>query len=89
MGTETNSSLDTATEQAIFNLLLIIFSLHSIKKFVMLWNIYYFPKRLSYQFLAFKDLYIQTKLCNKFLKKIFHETTWPYVEYWPPYIKIT
>ena len=30
-----------------------------------------FPKRLSFQFLAFKDLYIQTKLCAKFLKEAF------------------
>ena len=56
MGTETNSSLDTVAEQTIFNYLFII--------------IYYFPKRLSYQFLAFKDIYIQTKLRNKLLKEL-------------------
>ena len=28
-------------------------------------------KRLSYQFLPFKDLYIQTNLHNKFLKKLY------------------
>ena len=30
-----------------------------------------FPKRLSYQFSAFKDLYIQANLHNKFLKRSF------------------
>ena len=89
MGTETNTSLDTLTEQTIFNFLLTIFFLYSTTKFVVLWNISHFPKRLSYQILAFRDLYTQTKLCNKFLKKLFHETIWLYVEYWPPYINIT
>ena len=36
VGTETNSSLDTVTEQTIFNFLLIIFSPHSTAKFVVL-----------------------------------------------------
>ena len=71
MGKETNSSLDTFTEQTIFDFLLTIFSLNSTTEFVGLWNIYYFPKRLSYHFLAFKDLYIQTNLRNKFLKKLY------------------
>ena len=35
MGTETNSSLYTITEQIIFNYLLVIFSLHSTTKFVV------------------------------------------------------
>ena len=69
MGKETNSSLDTFTEQTIFDFLSTIFSPHSNTKFVVLWNIYYFPKILSYQFLAFKGLYIQTNLDNKFFKK--------------------
>ena len=73
----------------IFNFLLTIFSLYSTTKFVVLWNIPHFPKRLSYHFLAFKGLYTQKKLCNEFLKKLFHETIWIYVEYWPPYINIT
>ena len=70
MGKETSSSLDTFIEQTIFDFLLTIFSLHSTAKFVVLLNISYFPKRLCYQFLAFKDLYIQTNLHNKFLKKL-------------------
>ena len=70
MGTETNSSLDTVAEQTIFNYLPSSFLHTSTKKFVVLWNIYYFPKRLSYQFLAFKDIYIQTKLRNKLLKEL-------------------
>ena len=74
MRTETNSSLDIVTEQTIFNYLLSSFLHTSTTKFVVLWNIYYFPKRLSYQFLAFKDLYIQTKLSNKLLKELFHKT---------------
>ena len=36
MGTGINSSLDTVTEQTIFNFLLIIFSPHSTTKFVVL-----------------------------------------------------
>ena len=36
MGKETNSSLDTFTEQTIFNFLLTIFSPHSTTKFVVL-----------------------------------------------------
>ena len=74
MGTETNSSLDIVTEQTIFNYLLSSFLHTSTTKFEVLWNIYYFPKRLSYQFLAFKDLYIQTKWSNKLLKELFHKT---------------
>ena len=65
MGKETNSSLDTFTEQAKFYFLPTKFSPHNTTKFAVLWNIQCFPKRLSYQFSAFKDLYIQTKLRNK------------------------
>ena len=36
MGTGKNSSLDTVTEQTIFNFLLIIFSPHSTTKFAVL-----------------------------------------------------
>ena len=43
----------------------------------------YLPKRLRYQLLASKDLYIQTKLRNKFLKMLFQKTIRPSVEYWP------
>ena len=39
MGKETNSSLDTFTEQTIFDFLLTIFSHHRNTKFAMLWNI--------------------------------------------------
>ena len=39
MGKETNSSLDTFTEQTIFDFLLTIFSTQKTTKFVMLWNI--------------------------------------------------
>ena len=77
MDTETKSSLDTVAEKTIFNFLLIIFRPHNTTKFVVLPNIQYFPKRLSYQFLAFKDLYIQTKLRKKSSKKLFQKTIWP------------
>ena len=88
MGKETNSSLDTFTEQTIFDFLSTIFSPHNNTKFVVLQNIYYFPKILSYQFLAFKGLYIQTNLDNKFFKKLY-KTKWPSAEFWPPHINIT
>ena len=66
MGKETSSSLDTFTEQTIFDFLLTIFSPLKTTTYVVLWNIQYFLKRLRYQFLSFKELYIQTNLCNKF-----------------------
>ena len=56
MGTETNLSLETITETVVFNYFLSSFVQTSTKQFVVLWNIYHFPKRLSYQFLVFKDL---------------------------------
>ena len=87
MNKETNSSPDTFTEQTIFDFLLSIFCSHSTTIFVVLWNIQYFPKRLSYQFLAFKDLYFETKLRNKFSKKLC-KTIWPSAEFWPPHINI-
>ena len=99
------TSLDTVTEQTIFNFLRFICSMFfqflqsSIQSSIIVSTQHHkiccavkyltLPKRLSYQFSAFKDLYIRTKLCNKFLKKLFHKTIWPYVEYWPPYIHIT
>ena len=65
-----------------------VFSPHQHHKIWCPVKYYYFPKRLSYQFLAFKDLYIQTKLRNKLLKELFHITTWLSIEYWPPHINI-
>ena len=70
MGKEANSSLDNFTEQTIFDFLLTKFSPWSTTKFVLR-NISYFPKSFSYQFLPFKDLYFQTNLRNKFLKKLY------------------
>ena len=63
MGTETNSSLDTVTEQV---------SPHFFTDHIFSTQHYQFVLPV----LAFKDLYIQTKLCNKFLKKLFHNIIW-------------
>ena len=60
MDGETNSNLDTFTEQTIFHFLLAIFSPRNTTKFAVLWNIWYFPEKSNFQYLAFKTSTIKT-----------------------------
>ena len=56
IGKETNSSLTTFTEQ--INLQFLTYHIFFTQHHKICCTVKYFPKRLSYQFLAFNDLYI-------------------------------
>ena len=83
--------LDAFTEQTIFDFLLTIFSRHNTTEFYVLLNIYYFPKRLNYQFLfSIQRPSHSNKIMQQILKKAYKlKNILNSVKYSPPHINIT
>ena len=84
MGTETNSSLDTVSEQEILTLLLIILSLHThqiccaVKYLIFVLPVFNIQEPVH-----------SNRIMSQILKEAFSQHHMIHVVYWPSFINIT